>query len=232
MKKLRRPCSVIPSSRWAAYATAGLATAFASSQAVQAEIHYSGLVKSVFNVGTHSTIERSFPLESAERLVFQFARFGAGRGSAFVQMRGVFGDSLPESFRGSQSASGFVKYPTELGPGVLISDGSFVSGSGSGFGLLEDAQGHGPWKGRTQGFIGFRFDLGSGFQYGWVRVKKMTDNSFIMVDYAWGDPGEAVTAGQKQSAPERPEKGSLGWLALGAAGLTVWRQARRDRRRG
>ena len=234
MKKSSPPCNVIPSSRWAAYASAGLATAFGSAGAMQAEIHYSGPVRAVFDVGTHSTQEGSFDLEGGERLVFDFGRFGAGRGSALFQIEGVYGDSLPESFRGSQpGGSGFAKYPAKLQRGDLISDGNFVAASG-GFGVLADSHEHGAsqWKGGPdQGFIGFRFDTGNGFQYGWVRVRKQADNSFIVVDYAWGDPGEAVTAGQRHSSPARPEKGSLGWLALGAAGLTAWRQARRAGRR-
>jgi hypothetical protein len=228
MKKSTRPSTVIPSSRWAAYASAGLATAFGSAGAVQAEIHYSGPVKEIFDAGTHSTIEGSFAVEGGEKLVFDFGRFGAGRGSALFQIEGVFGDSLPESFRGSQpGGSGFAKYPAKLRTGDLISDGNFVVGSG-GFGLLASSHERPgtQWKGRDRGFIGFRFDLGSGFQYGWVRVRKMADNSFVVVDYAWGDPGDAVTAGEERT-PALPEKGSLGWLALGAAGLTAWRQARR-----
>ena len=192
---------------------------------MQAEIHYSGPVRAVFNVGSHSTQEGTFDLEGGERLVFDFARFGEmrdvrpprfGRGSALFQMWGpVFNDSLAESFRGSQpGGSGYAKYPAKLQAGDLISDGNFVAASG-GFGVLADSHEHGAsqWKGGPdQGFIGFRFDTGSGLQYGWVRVRKQDDNSFIVVDYAWGDPGEAVKAGQRQSSPACPEKGSLGWF--------------------
>jgi hypothetical protein len=210
---------MVPSSRWAAYASAGLATAFGSAEAVEAEIHYSGPVREVFDVGSHETIERSFALEGGARLLFQFARFGAGRGSAFLRS---------ESFRGSQPGpSSYPNYASKLGAGDLISDGNFVGGPDK-FGTLADSHGHGLWKGRDPGFIGFRFDTGSGFQYGWVRVRKRPDNSFIVVDYAWGDPHEAVTAGQRHSAPSRPEEGSLGWLSLGAAGLIALRPERDD----
>ena len=57
-----------------------------------------------------------------------------------------------------------------------------------------------------------------------MRVRKRLDNSFEVVDYAWGDPGDAVTAGQTSGALS--DRGSLGWLSLGAAGVTAWRQAR------
>ena len=46
-------------------------------------------------------------------------------------------------------------------------------------------------------------------------------NFMTMVDYAWGDPGDSVAAGQEASSAAPQENGSLGWLALGAAGLTA-----------
>ncbi len=228
MKKSTRSSGFIPSSRWAAYASAGLATAIGSAGTAEGEIHYSGLLRTVFTAGTHSTIEGSFPLQGAERLVFDFGRFGAGRGSAFFEMEGVFRDSLPESFRGSQpGGAGFVRYVSRLQEGDLVSDGNFVYGSGGAFGVMVQSHetGDSQWKRPGHGFIGFRFDLGGGFQYGWVRVRKASDNSFIVVDYAWGDPGDAVTAGERQSTAAAYPKASLGWLALGAAGLNTWRTA-------
>jgi hypothetical protein len=224
VKKSTCPCNVIPSSRWAAYASAGLATVFGGAGAVEAEIHYSGPVKQVFDVGSHSTVEHSFAVQSGVHLNFQFARFGAGRGSAFFSIDGA---AAGDSFRGMLSSSGFAGYPSKLHPGDLISDGSFAPGSV--FGILAESveNGASQWKRPGTGFIGFSFDTGSGLQYGWARVRTRRDNSFILVDYAWGDPGDAVVAGQKESSSAPQENGSLGWLALGAAGLTALRQTRR-----
>ena len=223
MKKSTHRSNLIPSSRWAAYASAGLATAFGGAGAAEAEIHYSGPVRAIFNVGTHSTIERSFAVQSGVRLIFDFDRFDAGRGSAFFRIEGAAGG---DSFRGVLSASGFSGYPSKLHPGDLISDGSFAPGSAFGILAAEVENRDSQWKRPGFGFIGFSFDTGSGLQYGWARVRTRRDNSFIMVDYAWGDPGDAVTAGEVQSGPVAPEEGSLGWLALGAAGLTAWRKVR------
>ena len=77
------------------------------------------------------------------------------------------------------------------------------------------------------GFIGFKFNNGSGDQYGWVRIKFGQSNTdFWLVDYAYADPGEPIRAGQTSSNEMVPEEGSLGWLALGAAGLLAWRKSR------
>jgi hypothetical protein len=52
------------------------------------------------------------------------------------------------------------------------------------------------------------------------------DHDFWLVDYAYADPGEPIRAGQTSSNEMVPEEGSLGWLALGAAGLLAWRKSR------
>ena len=63
-------------------------------------------------------------------------------------------------------------------------------------------------------------------QGGWVRVKMMASrrNYFAVVDYAYGDPGEPVFAGQTGTNTSSPELESLGGLALGAVGLLASRK--------
>ncbi len=54
-------------------------------------------------------------------------------------------------------------------------------------------------------------------------------NAFKLIDYAYADPGEPITAGedgQNRSDEQGPDEGSLGWLALGAVGLIAWRKSR------
>ncbi|HEY2712018.1 MAG TPA: hypothetical protein VGI60_05840 [Chthoniobacterales bacterium] len=53
---------------------------------------------------------------------------------------------------------------------------------------------------------------------------------FRLVDYAWGDPGDPISAGQTSFSgamvDAAPLDGSLGFLALGGTGLDEWRKER------
>src|SRR5262249_28962767 len=79
------------------------------------------------------------------------------------------------------------------------------------------------------GFIAFKFNSGRGDQYGWARVKfvpQVIDYDFYFLDYAYADPGEPIRAGQKSTNEMVPDQGSLGALAVGAAGILAWRKRR------
>jgi hypothetical protein len=70
-------------------------------------------------------------------------------------------------------------------------------------------------------------------QYGWARISTRDDiiNGRHHIrdnikDYAWGDVGDVILTGQKQSlqpANANSVPGSLGLLAFGAQGLDAWR---------
>jgi hypothetical protein len=93
-------------------------------------------------------------------------------------------------------------------------------------GILE-VGGRGQWADRGRGFIGFRWYNSAGFQYGWARITKTRlEDKIRLEDYAYADPGEPIRAGQKSSNEMVPDEGSLGGLALGAAGLLAWRKSR------
>jgi hypothetical protein len=97
-------------------------------------------------------------------------------------------------------------------------------------GLEAGGSGHFLQPGR--GFIGFVFNAGAGNEFGWARIKTTGAPSyeFILLDYAWADPGDSIQTGQKKSvATEQAvsRSGSLGLLATGATGLKAWRQHKR-----
>ena len=58
-----------------------------------------------------------------------------------------------------------------------------------------------------------------------LKIGSFPHHKFELLDYAYGDPGDTVFAGQK-SDDAAPSLESLGGLALGAAGLLAWRQRR------
>jgi len=88
--------------------------------------------------------------------------------------------------------------------------------------------------GPGEAFSGFRFNVGKGTQYGWIRFRlgDFLTGAYTVVDLAWADPGEQIAAGQTSSEPKQtsvvPASGSLGLLALGSAGLIAWRQSRQE----
>jgi len=119
-------------------------------------------------------------------------------------------------------------YVGKLNFGDNITSGNFLPNAGRmRFGASNPlASGPGypnsQWASAGSGYMGFKFNVGDGVQYGWAQLAMNGPNlnSFTIVDYAFADPGETLVAGQV------PEPGSLGLLAFGAAGLLLWRHKR------
>ena len=227
MKTLRRKPASIAKTRWAAYATAGAATALAGSHSLEAAIHYSGPVHVNFPPNKSKTV--TFPLDQAGDF-FQFEHFG----SAGFDITGIVSANVRGFRSWSRYNSDYVFAVSKLSRGQNISSGYFGRGR---FGdiLLSVALHsnryyyYGAWDPGI-GFVGFTFNNGAGVQYGWVRVRMsnlpLPQIAFTVLDYAYADPGEPITAGQRSSAELAPDQGSLGWLATGAVGLLAWRKSR------
>jgi hypothetical protein len=211
-----KPAS-IAKTRWVSYAAAGAATALAGSQSAEAAIHYSGPVNERFLVGDAGGFRLDQPGDSF-RLSHYLGYYGSGPTDRFS----IFGIASA-AFRGVQG------YVSKLSPNQTISMGNFIQGAG----YLAGAHRARGWH-RGIGFIGFRFNNGAGVQYGWARIKmnRGRAKSFILVDYAYADPGERLGAGQTSegtsSDEQAPDQGSLGGLALGAVGLLAWRKSRKS----
>jgi hypothetical protein len=231
-RKQQRSINSISTSRWTAYAAAAAASGFAATHAAEATIHYSGLVNQRIN-GGDSVI---FPLDPAGGSFLARHRdlFYGARPAGGVAYFNIYG-AQSASVNGIYNTPFALVFPYKLDRGDRISAGHFTSVHrfdvdpilaldyqsstfDSSFGFFLE---------RGPGLVGFKFNNGAGVQYGWVRVK-MTGglgNNFKVVDYAYGDPGDVVFAGQ-MSDDSAPGLESLGGLALGAAGLLAWRRQR------
>jgi hypothetical protein len=210
----------IPRSRWLGYASAGAATALAGLNSAEADIHYSGVVNVPFPAG--SSFVSSFALDNAA--ILQFGHFNTVDFAGGIALFRVHGAAVSNMFVGTGAAGS--RYPSNLVFGANIAAGPFAAFNGNLFATLAYGNGfvHSKFLAPGTGFIGFRFNGGSGIEYGWARVtmEGSPENGFTLVDYAWSDVGTAITAGQTAV----PEPGSLGLLAVGATGLLLWRKRR------
>lgn len=81
----------------------------------------------------------------------------------------------------------------------------------------------GEWVGATNAFLGMMVDVpDSSPHFGWVRLSVDDNLGIVLHDFAIeSESNQAILAGAGI-----PEPGSLGLLALGAAGLLAWRKRR------
>ncbi len=222
---------IIPGSRWLAYAGAGAATALAGASSVEAEIHYSGRVDVVFPPDENKSV--ALQLEERGNSIF-FAHTINGGSNDFFGAAGLNSGAFAGSYPGFEYAFVWRLKNRDR----YVSRAHFTNG-GFGFGtsgtMVRGDRRSQNWKWSAKGtdFVGFRFNNGAGLQYGWARVRMdgaASRFSFTVLDYAWADPGESIKAGQtSSSAMNAPTEGSLGFLALGAAGVALWRQQRKHR---
>ncbi len=145
-----------------------------------------------------------------------------GGGAALFRIQGA---AASNQVRGI--AAGAYRYAERVAANALVSGGAFVNHNAGYFATLAFANGFTNSQFLTPGigFIGFRFNGGTGIEYGWARVNMTSgapNNTFTLVDYAWANTGTPIRTGQTAV----PEPGSLGLLAVGAAGLVLWRRRR------
>ncbi|HEX4666373.1 MAG TPA: hypothetical protein VH207_07220 [Chthoniobacterales bacterium] len=227
-RKDQRRINSIADRRWAAYAAAAAATGFAAAQTAEATIHYSGPVNEQFRLN-HTD---SFPLDPAGGS-FVLRHFNAVYGSS------SFHDGGTASFHVYAAVSGKVDGVTTFRGDVSVSNlnrGDAISTRPVGYtgGFLAELFGFSNFpigqflERQRNAFVGFSFNNGAGVQYGWARFTMYGArfNNFELMDYAYGDPGDTIVAGQT-SAGTAPTLESLGGLALGATGLLAWRRAKR-----
>jgi hypothetical protein len=223
MKRNRQKKSLtLSNSRWLAYAAAGAASTLGGTFAAEAEIHYSGVIDARFGDG-HRVL--SIGVRLGHNAVLHFASGTYGLYFA------IDGATVSNRFCGYERGIGNT-FPSRLSQGVVISNCQFLSGVGTMVRFSPFT--NGAFFDEGLGFIGFSFNNGAGRQYGWARVRTPGPPyfraRFLLVDYAWGDPGDQVRTGQTSLAGDQaeaiPDQGSLGLLALGGAGLMASRRRR------
>lgn len=214
----------ITNARWAAYGLAGAATAIGAT-AAEAEIHYSGPINEQVAFGS-----KTFALSNGADLWFEHSQTTTDYTKARFELQNA---AVSNGWQADQP------YPNQTVPENLKRN-QFVAtqGFGTGVGILAvspSTQGY-EFVRMGYAYVGFKFNTGAGTQYGWARLKmrgvnRGPKNAFYVVDYAWGDVGERIRAGQTSSSRENqaalaPAAGSLGHLALGKAGVQLWRSQR------
>ena len=211
-------------SRWVAYGTAGAATALCATTA-EAEIHYSGIINELVFF-----TEATFPLSNGAVLWFKHSGTNTSYRWAFFELRSA---AVSNGWR----SDSFYGYPRlkRLAPNRPVSNGDF----GQGFATLATSpfcNGFEFCESDRFGILGFKFNTGGGTQYGWARVKMRPigrfppEGGFYVVDYAWADVGDRIRTLQTHDSSQEQgalsPSGSLGLLALGKAGLELWRAQR------
>jgi hypothetical protein len=159
-----RKSAAISNSRWAAYATAGAASALAAVNTAEADINYFNppdeIIQGTFGAGNYDLAY--FPL---------FPPGPAGRSFGLIHIMATSGSAegvarfLNPTGQASAAFAGFLaggyNYVSKLASGNNVSAFAFNAAT---YGTLAFRGGYGndQWLDPGIGFVGFRFDSGSG----------------------------------------------------------------------
>jgi hypothetical protein len=93
----------------------------------------------------------------------------------------------------------------------------------------------GYWFQTTDRYLGLKFQVKGKMHYGWARFRVKSGREAVLTGYAYETiPGKAIVAGATKGPddaeptaalnPLMPEPATLGMLAVGAPGLSIWRR--------
>ncbi len=195
--------------------------ALIAGQSSNAEIIYTDLSPGVTLNTLDQTLDINFGGGPAEFRI----EFGQVVATGTYTGAGIVREAVGGSWLGGNN---FVNPPLALSYGDSVATGTAWGGRGN----FLPALGHfwvghsvrGNFPGTSDKYVGVKFVIGANTNYGWIQVQMPADPtvSVTITGYAYNNVADdAIYAGQTV-----PEAGSLGLLALGAAGLTAWRKKR------
>lgn len=222
--KARENKQIVNAKRWSTYAVAGAASAVgvATAEQANADSFYSGVLNQNMTAAGPSSINYTL-LKTA------ISAGTVGVFANFWHSSGINGHAYFLALGGQVAGSnhGFL-YAYNLGAagGQVLSALGFNPANYFNTMAYHGGFTYSQFLGQGVGMVGFNFisPAEGTLHYGWARVNMTSGapkNDMTLVDWAYSDQA-GFLAGQV------PEPASLGLLAVGAAGVAMWRRQRRE----
>jgi hypothetical protein len=115
-------------------------------------------------------------------------------------------------------------YPLRLGAGAYVGPGgNFAWASYPNF-LATSSGSYGEWNAFGRGYVGLRFQIGPNTHYGWAEIS--VNPNYTSTLHRWAYEDVPNTGLSTPSGGAIPEPASIVLMALGAAGLALYRKRR------
>lgn len=208
-----------------AYLTAGVGAIAGVSDAQGATIYTPGPF-----VANNSTIDIDF--DGVNGAEFQITHASGSVASIPFNLLTVTLGPDGGGDKGVVGFNGLVPKPERLASGSNISSGANFVSTWAPSNLAGLANPFGSWNGGATGFLGVRFDLGSGTRYGWIELQAPASglglNTGQVLGYAYEDTGAAIEAGDMGDVSAVPEPSTLLLLTSGALGVLALKRRKQQ----
>jgi hypothetical protein len=225
-------------------ATAAGVGVLAFAQPLEAKIVYTKADVVVYSIGLSHHSKTPLDLNHDGKTDFEFVTTNTTNGTnswGRISMKPTGRNGVEGTGNVYRLAKGKTIGPAHKFSGGLIEACHWDDGSGS--------YCHGNWDGILNGYVGLKFLIHGKVHYGWVRLKVNVEttgfqlNIVTLTGYAYETiPNKPIIAGQTRGTQEmssvgvpKPESfyrntvqsATLGLLATGAPGLSIWRRGER-----